>query len=79
MLNRYVVHMRFAAQRWFKFHNVGSSPLRRSCLAMASDGAHVFLLGGRADCAGADETSLVHVFDTSMYMFLTFYLDSSKG
>jgi len=46
---------------------------------MASDGTRVFLLGGRADCAGADETSLVHVFDTSMYMFLTFYLDSSKG
>jgi hypothetical protein len=67
VLNRYLVHMRSAAQRWFKFHNVGSRPLRRSSHAMASDGTRVFVLGGFSKGARADKISLIHVFDTSMY------------
>src|SRR6267154_638458 len=66
MSNRYLVHMQNAAQRWFKLHNVGPSPHRRSGHAMASDGTRVFVLGGRLDGAQPDEVSLVHVFDTSM-------------
>ena len=34
---------------------------------MASDGTRVFVLGGYLERARADETSLIHVFDTSMY------------
>jgi hypothetical protein len=66
MLNRYLVHMRNAAQRWFKFQNMGSSPAGRSYHAMASDGTRVFVLGGYSAGARADEISLIHVFDTSM-------------
>jgi hypothetical protein len=65
MLNHYPVHMRNAAQRWFKIHNVGQSPCRRSCHAMASDGTHVFVLGGNLMDARADN---IYVFDTSMYV-----------
>jgi hypothetical protein len=67
MLNRYLVHMRNAAQRWFKFDNVGTSPYRRSYHAMASDGTRVFVLGGYSTDARSDEISLIHVFDTSMH------------
>ena len=59
--------MRNAAQRWFKLHNVGPSPHRRSVHAMASDGTRVFVLGGYLEGAPSDENSLVHVFDTRMY------------
>jgi hypothetical protein len=58
--------MRIAAQRWFKFHNEGRSPHRRSAHAMASDGTRVFVLGGYSKGARSDEISLIHVFDTSM-------------
>ena len=34
---------------------------------MASDGTRVFVLGGHSPDARADEISLIHVFDTSMY------------
>jgi hypothetical protein len=60
--------MRNAAQRWFKFHNVGPSPHRRSSHAMASDGTRVFVLGGSS--AGAQGSSFIQVFDTSMYVRL---------
>jgi hypothetical protein len=59
--------MRNAAQRWFKFHNVGPSPHGRSAHTMASDGTSVFVLGGYSKGAQSDELSLVHVFNTSMY------------
>ena len=72
MLNCYLVHTRNAALRWFKFHSVGTSPLRRSAHAMASDGTRVFVLGGYSPNARADKISLVHVFDTSMYVCLQF-------
>ena len=67
MLNGYLVHMRNAAQQWFKFHNQGESPHRRSAHAMASDGTRVFVLGGYIQSARSDENSLIHVFDTGMY------------
>jgi hypothetical protein len=67
VLNRYLVHMPNAAQRWFKFQNVGTSPCRRLAHAMASDGTRVFVLGGYSAGAWSDEISLIHVFDTSMY------------
>ena len=68
VLNCYLVHIRNAAQRWFKFHNVGPSPHARSIHAMASDGTRVFVLGGYSKGARVDEMSLIHVFDTSMYV-----------
>jgi hypothetical protein len=67
VLNRYLVHMRNAAQRWFNFHNVGQSPHKRSSHAMASDGTRVFVLGGYSWDARSDEICLIHVFDTSMH------------
>jgi hypothetical protein len=66
-LNRYLVHMRNTAWRWFKFNNLGSIPRRRSNHAMASEGTRVFVLGGYSVGARSDKISLVHVFDTSMY------------
>jgi hypothetical protein len=57
-----------AAQRWFKLDNVGPSPHGRSAHAMASDGTQVFMLGGYSKGARSDEISLIHVFDTSMYI-----------
>ena len=60
--------MRIAALRWFKFHNVGPSPRGRSAHAMASDGTRVFVLGGYSKGALVDDISLVHYFDTSMYV-----------
>jgi hypothetical protein len=66
----YLVQMRSAAQRWFKFRNEGPDPHRRSCHAMASDGTRIFLLGGWPKGAQADEISLIHVLDTSMYIRL---------
>jgi hypothetical protein len=68
VLNRYLVHMRNAAQRWFKLHNEGTSPHKRAHHAMTSDGTRVFVLGGYSKDARADEISLIHVFDTSMYV-----------
>ena len=65
MLNRYLVHMRNVAQRWFRFHNVGPSPYKRSHHTMASYGTRVFVLGGYSEGAGSDEISLIHDFDTS--------------
>ena len=76
VLNRYLVHMQNAAQRWFRFHNVGQSPLKRSYHAMVSVGTRVFVLGGNSGSRLPDEASLVHVFDTSMYFLLSFHLDS---
>src|SRR6266481_2224595 len=67
MLNHYAVHMRNAAHRWFKFHNVGQSPLGRYVHAMASDGTHVFVHGGTSPRGVLGE---LHVFDTSMYVRL---------
>ena len=67
MLNRYLVQMRNAAQRWFKFDNVGQSPQRISRHAMASDGTHIFVLGGVSVGASEDQISFIYVFDTSMY------------
>jgi hypothetical protein len=67
VLNRYLVHMQTAAQRWFKFHNVGPSPHGRAAHAMASDGTRVFVLGGFSGGARSDELSFIHVFNTSMY------------
>jgi hypothetical protein len=61
--------MRNAAQRWFKLHAVGPSPHRRMYHAMASDETRVFVLGGNSEGARSDEVSLIHVFDTSMYIF----------
>ena len=66
MLSRYLVHMRNAAQRWFKFYNVGPSPYKRSHHTMASYETRVFVLGGHSEGAGSDEISLIQVFDTSM-------------
>ena len=34
---------------------------------MASDGTRVFVLGGYSPDVHADELSIIHVFDTSMY------------
>jgi hypothetical protein len=67
MLNHYLVHMRNAAQRWFRFHNVGQSPHRRSDHAMASDGTRVFVLGGNSPDALGDD---IYFFDTSMSVCL---------
>ena len=60
--------MQHTAQRWLKFHNEGTSPLERRTHAIASDGTRIFVLGGNSSNAGEDETSLIHVFDTSMYV-----------
>src|ERR1700679_1421925 len=59
--------MRIAAQQWFKCHNEGPSPRGRAAPAMVSDGTRVFVLGGYSNGAWADELSLIHVFNTSMY------------
>ena len=67
MLNCFLFHMRNAAQRWFKFQNAGSSPHSRSVHAMASDGTRILVLGGYSLDARADEMSLIHVLDTSVY------------
>jgi hypothetical protein len=67
VLNNCLVHMRNAAQRWFKLHNVEPSPHRRAYHTMASDGTRVFVLGGHSGGAQSDENSLIHVFNTSMY------------
>jgi hypothetical protein len=70
MLNHYLVHMGNAAQQWFKFHNVGLSPHGRAGHLMASDGTYIFVLGGDPVGAQVDGISLIHVFDTSMYVHL---------
>ena len=62
--------MQNAAQRWFKFQNIGPNPCARSAHAMASDGTCVFVLGGDSKSAQAEEMSLIHVLDTSMYFFI---------
>jgi hypothetical protein len=66
MSNHYPVHMRNAAQQWFKFHDVGQSPSIRCGHAMASEGTYVFVLGGSLDPKADD----IYVFDTSMYVRL---------
>ena len=44
---------------------------------MASDGGRVFVLGGGLTLgAPVHEIKLIHVLDTSMYILLSFYLDS---
>jgi len=45
---------------------------------MASDGARVFLLGGWPKGAQADEISLIHVLDTSMYVLFVISSTASK-
>src|SRR6267154_3305871 len=70
--------MRNAAQRWFTFHNVGPSPHRRTAHVMASDGTRVFVLGGNSKGARVDEISLIHVFDTSTYVFVNLPGQPSK-
>ena len=67
VLNRYFVHIRDAARRWYKFHNVGPSPGRRAYHAMVSVETRVFVLGAYIGSALPDEVSLIHVFDTSVY------------
>ncbi|KAI0283573.1 hypothetical protein BGY98DRAFT_1166476 [Russula aff. rugulosa BPL654] len=57
--------LQLSTQRWFKFHNEGLSPHRRANHAMASDGTRVFVLGGYSKRSRSDETSLIHVFDTT--------------
>jgi hypothetical protein len=43
---------------------------------MACDGTRIFVLGGLlSPGAQADETNPIHILDTSMYFFLSFYLD----
>ena len=80
MLNRYLVQMRNAAQRWFKFKNQGTSPCKRSGHAMASDGTRVFVLGGYSEGVRVDQISLIHVFNTSMYVrFLNLSGQPSKS
>ena len=69
-MSRYVVHMRNVAQRWFKFYNVGQSPHGRAYHTMGSDGTRVFVLGGHSKGAQENKISLIHVFDTSMYVCL---------
>jgi hypothetical protein len=76
MLNDYLVHMRNAAQQWFKIHNVGPSPHGRMDHAMASDETRVFVFGGVSLGVWSDESSLFYGFDTSMYFFLSFQLNS---
>jgi hypothetical protein len=69
MLNIYLIHMRNAAQRWFKFHNAGPRPRRRVYMPWLLTG-HVSLCLDSEDFskgAQSDEISLIHVFDTSMY------------
>jgi len=66
VLNRYLVHMRNEARRWFELRNVGPSPRRRWNHDMVSEGTLVFVLGGFSEGAREDEMSLIHVFDTSM-------------
>ncbi|KAF8500871.1 galactose oxidase [Russula emetica] len=61
-----LIALQLSTQRWFKFHNVGPNPHRRSCHTMASDGTRVFLLGGWPKGAQTDEISLIHVLDTSI-------------
>jgi hypothetical protein len=46
---------------------------------MACDGTRAFLLGGWPKGAQADEISLIHVLDTSMYALLPFDLDSLQN
>jgi hypothetical protein len=68
VLNRYLLHVRNAAQRWTAFQDIGPNPCGRGGHAMASDGRRVFVLGGElSPDAQADEAKLIHVFDTSMY------------
>jgi hypothetical protein len=67
-LSCYAVHMRNAAnaaQRWFKFQNIGRSPHRMAYHAMGTDGTRAFVLAGVG--ASANEISLINVFRTSMY------------
>ena len=69
MLICYLVHMRNAAQRWFKLHNAGPSPRERWNHTMVSEGTRVFVLGGYSIGARANEMSHIHVFDTSMCLY----------
>ena len=58
---------------------MGPSPTGRSGHAMASNGTRVFVLGGESSAgAQADETALIHVLDTSMYLFYYFLWAASK-
>ena len=70
------VHIQYPAQRWTAF-NLVSSPCGRRGHTMASDGGRVFVLGGGlTPGAPVHEAKLIHVLDTSMYILLSFYLDS---
>jgi hypothetical protein len=77
VLSRYLVHVRTAAQRWFKIRNEGQRLHKWSHHAMTCDGTRVFVLGGWSTSTRSDEISLIYVFDTSMYSrFVFFRLDS---
>src|ERR1700741_3963909 len=67
MLNRYLVYVQNAAQRWFKLHNVGPVPTKLTGHAMVSDGTRVFVLG--EDARSTSGHSFIHVFDISSYFF----------
>ena len=68
MLNRYLVHVGNAAQRWAVFRDIGPRPCGRGGHAMASDGRRVFVLGGElSPSTEVDEARLIYVLDTSMY------------
>ena len=76
MLNRNLGLIRDSAQRWFNCQNVGPSPHLRAFHSTASDGTRVFVLGGNSPNAREDEVSLIHVFDTSMYVCFVKFLAS---
>ncbi|KAI0267956.1 hypothetical protein BGY98DRAFT_374637 [Russula aff. rugulosa BPL654] len=59
--------LQLLTHRWFKISNLGKSPRKRRYHTMASDGTRVFVLGGYREGARADQLSLIHVFDTSVY------------
>jgi len=61
--------LQLSTQRWFKFRNEGSSPVRRSNHAMASDGTRVFVLGGATSSDARGDICLIHVFDTKDIKF----------
>ena len=77
VLNRYLVHVGNAAQRWTVFRDMRPHPCGRGGHAMASDGRRVFVLGGElSPSTQVDEARLIYVLDTSMYFHLSFHLDS---
>ena len=67
-LTHALVHIRHPAQRWSTTQNSGPRPGRGRDHAMASNGTHVFVLGGLSSVgAQADKTALIHVLHPSGY------------